>query len=105
MTKVTTTLNPCAIRKAYKGRLFPELKRSEKRVSNPILVKANTNHNVWMLVKLSFTLLTASWESKNEKMSEAATKPSTNFGNLSQINLSVGFSTAFPDVFLFVYVQ
>src|SRR5687768_3605610 len=105
MSNVTSTLNVCAIRKPYKGRLLFSLNKSENFVSKPMLVKARTNHSVWILFKLPFTELTVSSFNIKEKSSDANTKPSTNFGKRSHINASVGFSSLPVDWPRFAYVQ
>jgi hypothetical protein len=105
IASVMKILNTCAIKKAYKGFLLFCLNKSEKFVSKPMLVKASANHKPCKFFKLSFTVAVVSGEIKNEKRRDAAIKPKTNFGNLSQITFAVGLALTLFSEECFVYVQ
>ena len=93
MMSVMTTLNDCAIKKAYNGFLLLLANKSLKFVSNPMLVKAKANQRPCRFFKLSFTPSLTSGAIRKEKIREAAIKPMTNLGKRSQITFKVGLDS------------
>lgn len=93
-SKVNTTLNNCAIKKANKGFLLLLLNKSLKLVSKPILVKAKANHNPCKFFNPSLTISLVSAERIKEKSREATINPMTNLGKRSQITPKVGLETS-----------
>src|SRR5262249_44008780 len=91
-SSVQNTLNVCAPMNASAGRPRSVVASSTKRVSSPKQTKASANHQVRISPSALFVPLTSSGESAKEKMADAATKPSTNFGKRSQITAALGRS-------------
>ena len=84
------------MRNAMAGLPFSILKISVNFVSSPMQVKASANQKVWKPFKEPFTAATWPAFKMNEKTNDAAIKPSTNFGNRSQMALAEGrFSFSF----------
>ena len=80
--------------------------RSANLASSPIDTNAKANQRVRNAFKKPDTCLVVSAGIRNEKRSEATIKPTTNFGNRSQMTARVGFvSAATADGCFFVYVQ
>src|SRR5499426_4297742 len=61
-----------------------------KRVSSPMQTKASANHQVRISPSALRVPATSSGDSANENTADASTKPSTNFGNRSQITDALG---------------
>ena len=80
------------MRNAASGRRFPREKMSRKRVSSPMQTNAMLKSVLLNPLVILPAARAVSASRQKLKISDASTKPTTNFGKRLQITPSVGFS-------------